>query len=329
MQRAVVLIFMACCALSALSLAKEKYKPSSSMAPAHGFTNVPTTTKIPKPPTTTTTTATTPPKSTKATTTTATTVTTTPKTTNATTTTATTITTTPTTTNATTTTATTITTTPISTTTAPTPTPPTNVTVGNYTVLTSDGKLCLMATMAIQIQLVSQKATGNFTIQPKQTSASGHCSNSKPNADLTLTFKQGSITFHFNKSVADGTVFVDSLSFSVNYPLTNAGISAGHTPYTASNSSLHLFSAKIGHSYSCKTESIYMGNNLYLSVEKNKMQAFNFSSNDFGKPDPCPADRSDYSVAIAVGVTLLVLIVIVLVVYLLGRRRRAAGYQSL
>uniref|UniRef100_A0A1A8GL91 CD68 molecule n=1 Tax=Nothobranchius korthausae TaxID=1143690 RepID=A0A1A8GL91_9TELE len=320
MQRAVVLIFMACCALSALSLAKEK--PSSSMAPAHGFTNTtppPTTTKATTTTPKTTKATTTTPKTTKATTTTAT-------TTNATTTTATTITT-PKTSN--TTTATTVTTTPIPTTTAPTPTPPTNVTVGNYTVLTSDGKLCLMATMAIQIQLVSQKATGNFTIQPKQTSASGNCSNSKPNADLTLTFKQGSITFRFNKSVADGTVFVDSLSFSLNYPLMTEGISAGRTPYTASNSSLHLFSAKIGHSYSCKAESIYMGNNLYLSVEKNKMQAFNFASNDFGKPDPCPADRSDYRVAIAVGVTLLVLIVIVLVVYLLGRRRRAAGYQSL
>uniref|UniRef100_A0A3Q2TUR2 CD68 molecule n=1 Tax=Fundulus heteroclitus TaxID=8078 RepID=A0A3Q2TUR2_FUNHE len=37
----------------------------------------------------------------------------------------------------------------------------------------------------------------------------------------------------------------------------------------------------------------------------------------------------DYRVAIAVGVTLLVLIVIVVIVYLLGRRKRTAGYQSL
>uniref|UniRef100_A0A3Q2TUS6 Uncharacterized protein n=1 Tax=Fundulus heteroclitus TaxID=8078 RepID=A0A3Q2TUS6_FUNHE len=45
--------------------------------------------------------------------------------------------------------------------------------------------------------------------------------------------------------------------------------------------------------------------------------------------DPCPADQPDYRVAIAVGVTLLVLIVIVVIVYLLGRRKRTAGYQSL
>lgn len=45
--------------------------------------------------------------------------------------------------------------------------------------------------------------------------------------------------------------------------------------------------------------------------------------------DPCAADRPDYRVAIAVGVTLLVLIVIVVIAYLLGRKRRTDGYQSL
>lgn len=45
--------------------------------------------------------------------------------------------------------------------------------------------------------------------------------------------------------------------------------------------------------------------------------------------DVCPADQSDYRVAIAVGVTLLVLIVVVVIAYLVGRRRRSDGYQSL
>lgn len=72
-----------------------------------------------------------------------------------------------------------------------------------------------------------------------------------------------------------------------------------------------------------------MGNGLYLDVIQDRMQAFNFTSNDFGTSDPCPADKPDYRVAIAVGVTLLVLIVVVVVVYLLGRRKRSDGYQSL
>lgn len=73
-----------------------------------------------------------------------------------------------------------------------------------------------------------------------------------------------------------------------------------------------------------------MGNGLYLDVNQDRMQAFNLKNNiDFGTPDPCAADRPDYRVAIAVGVTLLVLIVIVVIAYLLGRKRRTDGYQSL
>lgn len=46
--------------------------------------------------------------------------------------------------------------------------------------------------------------------------------------------------------------------------------------------------------------------------------------------DPCPADRpADYRVAIAVGIVLLILIIIVVVAYLLSRRKRSDGYQSL
>lgn len=45
--------------------------------------------------------------------------------------------------------------------------------------------------------------------------------------------------------------------------------------------------------------------------------------------DPCPADQPDYRVAIAVGIVLLILIVIVVVAYIIGRRKRTDGYQSL
>ncbi|XP_015260456.1 PREDICTED: lysosome-associated membrane glycoprotein 1-like, partial [Cyprinodon variegatus] len=104
---------------------------------------------------------------------------------------------------------------------------------------------------------------------------------------------------------------------------------SGPNNYFATNNSLNLFAARIGYCYSCKKETLYMGNGLYLDITKDQMQAFNISNGEFGKPDFCPADQPDYRVAIAVGITLLVLIVIVLIVYLLGRRRRTAGYQSL
>ncbi|XP_049423468.1 macrosialin-like [Epinephelus fuscoguttatus] len=206
----------------------------------------------------------------------------------------------------------------------PQPTPSTNLTVGNYTVMGDKKEICLRAEMALQIRLATPKANGTFIVQPKVTKAEGGCNDTR--ANLTLVFKEGFITFMFNKSNANNTVYVDSMRFSLSYPLSKER----KLPFAATNKSVHLFAAKIGHCYSCKSDSLYMGDGLYLDVTQDRMQAFNLTkSNDFGLPDPCPADRPDYRVAIAVGVTLLVLIVVVVIAYLLGRRRRADGYQSL
>uniref|UniRef100_A0A3Q2ZUR8 Macrosialin-like n=1 Tax=Kryptolebias marmoratus TaxID=37003 RepID=A0A3Q2ZUR8_KRYMA len=289
-MKTAVLICLACCALSALSLAGDSKKndPSSSMAPAKQFTAASTTTKAPtttttKAPNTTTTTTKAP-------------TTTTTKAPNTTTTTTTTTAAPP----------------------APSPTPPTNLTVGNYNV-TNGKQICLMAHMALQIKL----ANGIFIVQPKDTNAKGTCD--KTTANLTLTFKEGNITFLFNKSVANNTVYVGALSFSLSYPFMKTVAK----PYNAKNVSTHLFPTKIGHSYSCKNETIFMGSGLYLEVSQNQIQAFNITKDTFGSPDLCPADQSNYKIAIAVGVTLLILVVIVVVVYLLSRRKRTSGYQSL
>ncbi|XP_018549353.1 lysosome-associated membrane glycoprotein 3 [Lates calcarifer] len=337
MKRAVVFVFVACCVVSALSLAEDKKdsKPPATVSPAGAFsTQTPNTTTTTKNPTTTTpkTTTTKKPTTTNPKTTTTTTkkpTTTIPKTTTTkkpmtttvkpTTTTPKTTTTKPTTTTPKTTTTTTMTTTPL----PPQPTPSANLTGGNYTIMDKDKKvICLMAQMELQIRLATLKANGTFIVQPNKTKADGFCLEMK--ANLTLVFKEGFITFMFNKS-ADGTGYVNALSFNLAYPL-----SKDRSTYSANNDSLHLFPAKAGHSYSCKKESLYMGNGLWLDVDRDRMQAFNVSKNhEFGISDFCPADQPDYRVAIGVGVTLLVLIVIVVVAYMLSRRRRSDGYQSL
>lgn len=57
----------------------------------------------------------------------------------------------------------------------------------------------------------------------------------------------------------------------------------GNSSYSANNKSLHLFAANVGHYYSCKKESLFMGNGLYLDVSEDRMQAFNLTkSADFG-----------------------------------------------
>ncbi|KAM4565357.1 lysosome-associated membrane glycoprotein 1-like [Fundulus diaphanus] len=197
------------------------------------------------------------------------------------------------------------------------------MTVGNYTLKTGKGETCLMAQMALQIRLTTPKADGRFIVQPQKTKTSGTCQETK--ANLNISFEEGFITFSFNKSVESNTVYVHAVSFQLSYPLTQTG----PQKYKVNNGSVHLFAANIGHSYSCRNESVNMGQGLFLDISKDRMQAFNITKDTFGYSDPCPADQPDYRVAIAVGVTLLVLIVIVVIVYLLGRRRRTAGYQTL
>ncbi|XP_035004145.2 LOW QUALITY PROTEIN: macrosialin [Hippoglossus stenolepis] len=367
MNRAVVFVLVVCCAFSALSLAKDEQQSNpATVTPAKEFTQHPlppktttstlkTTTTTPKTTTTprrlqpppqdynhpgTTTTAKTTTTTAKTTTTTAKTTTTTPKTTTTaktTTTTLKTTTTAKTTTTPKTTTTAKTTTTPKTTTTAkttttpkttappPEPTPSTNLTVGNYSLKTDKNVTCLMAHMSLQIRVARPKLNGTFIVQPKDTKAVGDCKGTK--ANLTLQFKEGHITFMFNKSSANNTVYVNALSFHISYIFSKG---AAVDQYQAKNDSVSLFSAKVGHSYSCKAESIYMGDGLYLDVDEDRLQAFNLTkANDFGAPDACPADQPNYGVAIGVGVTLLVLIIIVVVAYILSRRRRTDGYQSL
>uniref|UniRef100_I3KF76 Lysosome-associated membrane glycoprotein 2-like luminal domain-containing protein n=1 Tax=Oreochromis niloticus TaxID=8128 RepID=I3KF76_ORENI len=203
---------------------------------------------------------------------------------------------------------------------SPTPTPSAGLTVGYYNIPKNKNETCLKAQMALQIRKLSANTT--FIVQPNLTRTSGSCKENS--ANLRISFKEGFINFNFTKNVPNNTVYVDAVSFSLNYPLI-----PGATTHKAINKSVHLFPAQIGHSYSCRADSIYMGYNLSLDVTSDRMQAFNLTNNNFGDPDHCPADQPSYKVAIGVGVALLVLIVVVVVAYLVSRKRRTDGYQSL
>lgn len=186
-------------------------------------------------------------------------------------------------------------------------------------------EVCLKAHMALQIRLSSEKSKGVFIVQPTLTQAEGSCVGST--ANLTLTFREGHLTFLFNKSSTEDTVYVHALSFVLRYPLDQKG---SRSSFSANNKSLHLLAAKTGHSYACNMESVFMGSGLYLDITQDRVQAFNLTkTHDFGTSDVCASDHRDYRVAVAVGVTLLVLIVIVVVVYFVTRRRRTGGYQLL
>nr|UZC46938.1 CD68 [Megalobrama amblycephala] len=205
----------------------------------------------------------------------------------------------------------------------PTPTPPTKLTVGNYNVTDGKGKICILAKLEIQIRVNTSEVNGTFIVQPNMTTASGKCETNT--ASITLTFKEGNLTLQFNNSETAKKVYVDDVEYSFTYAFKKGD----SRTYSGKNKSLELFAAAQGDSYSCTAETVYMGNGVSLDLSNYRLQAFNIKNDQFGAPDLCKADKPDYRVPIAVGIILIILIVIVVIAYLISRKRRTDGYQSL
>ncbi|XP_016085113.1 macrosialin-like [Sinocyclocheilus grahami] len=205
----------------------------------------------------------------------------------------------------------------------PVPTPSTNMTVGNYNVTDEKGSLCIMLDMAIGIRVNTSMVNGTFIVQPSKTNFNGECSQNV--ASIILNFGEGGISLKFNKNDATKKVFVEFIQYDLTYAFKTGVLSN----YTGLNRSLELFSVDLGHSYSCKAETVYMGGGVSLDLTQNRFQAFDIKNNVFGSPEVCKADQRDYRVAIVVGIILIILIVIVVIAYLISRKRRSNGYQSL
>ncbi|XP_076828323.1 lysosome-associated membrane glycoprotein 3 [Brachyhypopomus gauderio] len=204
----------------------------------------------------------------------------------------------------------------------PEPTPKTNVTVGNFT-FANGGKLCVMVQAAIQVHVNRSDVDDTYILQPAATNTSGQCD--KNSVTLNISFTDGFIVMHFLKNETTKTVYVSSLQVNLNYAFKSGYI----TKISQKNDSMQLFTMKVSHSYSCTSESVYMGAGVSLKFSNDRMQAFDFNNNQFGLPDLCKADQPNYTVAIAVGIVLIILIVIVVVAYMISRRKRTDGYQSL
>ncbi|XP_059363287.1 macrosialin-like [Carassius carassius] len=218
---------------------------------------------------------------------------------------------------------------PISTTTAPTtapipmPTPSTNMTTGNYNISDGKGALCIMVEVAIGIRVNTSEVNDTYIVQPKKTNVKGNCSEEE--AFFMISFNEGEISLQFQKNKATKKVYVKF----VQYDLTYAFSKGMQRLYKGMNNSLELFSVDAGYSYSCKDEMVYMGNGVSLDLTRYKVQAFDIKNKNFGPPELCKADQPDYRVPIAVGVILIILIIIVVIAYLISRKRRTDGYQSL
>ncbi|XP_050970850.1 macrosialin [Labeo rohita] len=212
---------------------------------------------------------------------------------------------------------------PPTTTAMPVPTPPTNVTTGKYNFTDGKGIPCIMMDMAIGIRVNTSGVNGTFIVQPSKTNVSGECQEKV--ATLTLTFDEGSISVQFQKNETTKKAYLRFVQYDLTYAFKTGVLSN----YSSENRSLELFSVDLGHSYSCHAETLYMGNGVSLDLTHNRFQAFDIKDKQFGPPELCKADQPDYRVPIAVGIILIILIVIVVIAYLISRKRRTDGYQSL
>ncbi|XP_027025257.2 macrosialin [Tachysurus fulvidraco] len=205
----------------------------------------------------------------------------------------------------------------------PEPTPTTNITVGNYTVQVGK-QLCVMLQAAIQVRVNSSKQHMEGTyIVPGDAPSNGTCERNT--SSLKINLKEGYISMNFTKNESANVVFVSAVTVSLAYAFKSGELS--HLERKIEQ--VQLFSTAISHSYSCKSESVLLGNDTYLEFSHERMQAFNFTNNQFGSIDLCKADQPNYRVAIGVGIVLLILILIVVVAYLISRRKRTDGYQTL
>ncbi|KAG1938980.1 lysosome-associated membrane glycoprotein [Pimephales promelas] len=197
------------------------------------------------------------------------------------------------------------------------------MTKGNYNVTDKDGNICILADLGIGIRVNTSEVNGTFIVQPRKTSSGGECL--EKTAKIILSFDEGKFILNFKNDETKKMVYVESVEFDLTYAFKRGALEK----YTGVNKSLELFSAAPGHSYSCSAETVYMGKGVSLDLTNYRLQAFNIKNNGFGTTDLCKADQPDYRVPIAVGIILIILIVIVVIAYLISKKRRSNGYQSL
>ncbi|MGH0125491.1 UNVERIFIED_CONTAM: hypothetical protein FKN15_054588 [Acipenser sinensis] len=208
-------------------------------------------------------------------------------------------------------------TTPVTTATTAPPAPttaPTNPTAGTYNV-TKSNETCLLAKMALQLNITYQNKTTVFNINPVTTVASGVC-----DANIsTLFLRDGSTNL----------TFVFMLNDTKKFYLSEIAV-ATSDGFIANNKNLTYLRGTLGRSYMCSAEqtltvtSVFSINAFHLQV-----QPFGVSSGKFGTAEECQLDEDNMLIPIIVGAALAGLVLIVLIAYLIGRKRSHAGYQTI
>ncbi|KAM6942840.1 lysosome-associated membrane glycoprotein 1a [Xenentodon cancila] len=211
---------------------------------------------------------------------------------------------------------------------APTPTPPGTPEQGSYSVKNSNGTVCLLAKMGLQLNVSYASQSQNKTVEelvnltPNLTLSSGSCGTSS--ATLTLTQEQTtSLSFFFTMNSTSNKYHLSGINLLANWP--NMAV-----PFSSNNTNLDYLRSTLGRSYMCNTEqTLVVAPSFSLNTFRLQVQPFGVTTNQFAAAEECQMDRDQMLIPIIVGAALAGLVLIVLIAYLIGRKRSHAGYQTI
>ncbi|KAM4592804.1 lysosome-associated membrane glycoprotein 1a [Odontesthes bonariensis] len=212
--------------------------------------------------------------------------------------------------------------------TTPEPTPPGSPERGSYSVKTSNGTVCLLAQMGLQLNVSYVSQSQNKTVQellnlnPNLTSSAGSCGASS--ATLVLTQEPTTmLSFTFTVNSTTNKYRLSEINLQANWSDMTA-------PFSASNDSLNYLRSTLGHSYMCNAEqTLAVEPTFSLNTFRLQVQPFGVTTNQFAAAEECQMDQDQMLIPIIVGAALAGLVLIVLIAYLIGRKRSHAGYQTI
>ncbi|XP_061649202.1 lysosome-associated membrane glycoprotein 1b [Phyllopteryx taeniolatus] len=200
---------------------------------------------------------------------------------------------------------------------------------GRYQVTGTNGSVCLLAHMGLQLNITFSSASVNKTVQdvinlkPNVTKTSGSCDAESATLRLSADADKTNLTFVFTLNTTSNKYRVNAISLSAAWPDMKE-------PFSASNGSLDYLRGTLGYSYMCREEqTLDVVQAFSINTFQLQVQPFGLSGNQFGTAEECQLDEDNMLIAIVVGAALAGLVLIVLVAYLIGRRRSHAGYQTI
>ncbi|XP_022047218.1 lysosome-associated membrane glycoprotein 1a [Acanthochromis polyacanthus] len=215
------------------------------------------------------------------------------------------------------------------TTTTPAPTtPPGTPDQGTYSLKNSNGTVCLLAQMGLQLNVTYLSQSQNKTVQellnltPNLTSSSGSCGAG--NATLVLTQERiTTLSFIFTSNSTSKKYHLSGVTLLANW-------SDMAVPFSASNTTLNYLQSTWGRSYKCKAEqTLAVVPTFSLNTFRLQVQPFGVTTDQFATAEECQMDQDQMLIPIIVGAALAGLVLIVLIAYLIGRKRSHAGYQTI